>query len=865
MSPLHLSCAAWARTAWARLKQRPDSEHEQAIVRVVIVCILTGYVVWHASTGAASSGFGVLVYVGFAYTAFSCLYLLSILYAPEPSPARRLSAMVTDFAVLSCLLQLGGEAAAPFFPVYLWVAFGYGFRFGLRDLAKAVVTAVIGFSIVILTTDYWQEELALAIGLLAALVILPAYAATLIKSLTVAKAHAESANQAKSRFLATVSHDLRTPLNAIIGISDLINNTSLDRDQREMVATIKASGGALLSLIDDILDLSRIEAGRAIIRTEPFDLHQEIADLLAMLRPQAHGKGLRLGADISPDLPPFLYGDVRHLRQILANLSVNAVKFTEQGDVLLCVHQVAAPSSQDLVVRFDVIDTGIGLSPDEQQLVFAPFAQAHDAASGRPDGAGLGLAITKTLTELLNGTIAVRSEPGRGSTFSVELPFAVDGARDLRMMTGPLRVGLISGNTQASAALRDALIDAGIEVTCCDLTAPANAPQEGDDATVVVVDCRGGDPSQLAAAHQSPHAGLRKQTAVRIVAGAPRPPPDPDYLVTVQAPFGGDLLFNAVRAAHVCGSAGTHRASEDESGSEQVGAARTLRILVAEDNPINRKITSRILQHGGHQVEVVASGDEALDRLDEDEGAFDMMIVDVNMPGTSGIDVIKLRRMGEMGGEAGGDEHLPIIVLSADATPETRHTCEEAGADMFMTKPVEARRLLAAVQTACRRLKEPEAEAESEAVTPIAKHPRFRGELVSPIDPARLANLKALGGDDAFVVETLQEYLRDARVLIEEIASAASAADLQAFREGMHALRGTSGNVGAQALRQACETRKGISRSDLQRHGANYVHVLEHELERFANALARQPLELSGSKRSGPEPAGNPSSTTSGP
>ncbi|MBK8909079.1 MAG: response regulator [Rhodospirillales bacterium] len=854
-SPLQM-----ARTAWARLRQRPDSEHEQAIVRVAIVSILTAYVVWHATGHASSSNFGVLVYVGTAYAAFSCLYLFAILYAPAPSPARRLSAMVTDFAVLSCLLHLGGEVAAPFFPVYLWVALGYGFRFGLRDLAKAVATAVIGFSLVILTTAYWQEQMPLAIGLLASLVVLPAYAATLIKSLTVARAHAESANKAKSRFLATVSHDLRTPLNAIIGISDLISVTPLDRDQRDMVNTIKTSGGALLSLIDDILDLSRIEAGRAIVRTEAFDLHQEIADLLTMLRPLAHRKGLRLGADISPQLPPLLLGDVRHLRQILANLTANAVKFTEHGDVLVGVHPAAAPSRQDIVVRFDVTDTGVGLSEDERKLVFAPFVQGLDTDSGRPDGAGLGLAIAKNLTELLNGTIAVRSEPGHGSTFSVELPFFVDQSRDLRSMTGRLRVELISHNAQASAALRDGLIEAGIEVTSSGLTVPPPALQEDDDAMVMVVDCRGDDAPFLAAPSRSSSGGRQEQPIVRVVDEGPPPPPDPDYLVTVQAPFDGTVLFKAVRAAHIRGSAGTHRTSEDESGSEPRGACRDLRILVAEDNPINRKITARILQHGGHQVDVVASGEEALDRLDQDDGVFDMMIVDVNMPGMSGIDVIKLRRMGE----AGGGEHLPIIVLSADATPETAQACEEAGADVFMTKPVEARHLLAAVETTCRR-PETEPEPASVAVTPIARHPRFRGEHVSPIDTSRLANLKSIGGDDAFVVDTLQEYLRDARVLIDEIASAASAADLTAFREGIHALRGTSGNVGAQALRHACEIQKDLSRSDLQRHGADYVHVIERELERFAEELARQPLGLADSKRGGTDPPGNPASTTSGP
>lgn len=204
--------------------------------------------------------------------------------------------------IVAAAFGRGGRSSL--YPVYLWTAFGYGFRYGLRDLGKAVAAAFCGFSFVIATTDYWREELPIALGLLAALIVLPAYAASLIKKLTEAKAQAEAASQAKSQFLASVSHDLRTPLNAIIGISELIGHSPLNRDQMEMIYTIKTSGGSLLSLIDGILDLSRIEAGKVSVDTEAFDLHREIADTITILGPQARQKGLALGANISPRVPP---------------------------------------------------------------------------------------------------------------------------------------------------------------------------------------------------------------------------------------------------------------------------------------------------------------------------------------------------------------------------------------------------------------------------------------------------------------------------------------------------------------------------------------------------------------------------------
>jgi two-component system sensor histidine kinase RpfC len=259
---------------WARLRARPDSEHELTFNRLALSGLVLVYLAtasWFGNDGAQEMlrATGVLFAL---YWVTSALFFVDIIARPQASPVRRGIGIFVDLGMFSYAMYAGGEATAPFFPIYLWVIFGNGFRFGVPYLAAAVVVGIAMFGAVVLTTPYWQAHQSLALGLLAGLIVLPAYAATLIRKLNAAKRQAEAASRAKSMFLASVSHELRTPLNAVIGLSDLMRDTGLDAEQRDMVETIGHSGRSLLTLINSILDLSRIEAGRMPTSSTPFDL-----------------------------------------------------------------------------------------------------------------------------------------------------------------------------------------------------------------------------------------------------------------------------------------------------------------------------------------------------------------------------------------------------------------------------------------------------------------------------------------------------------------------------------------------------------------------------------------------------------------
>lgn len=503
---------------------------------------------------------------------------------------------------------------------------------------------------------------------------------------------AEAANEAKSRFLATVSHEIRTPLNGIMGMADLLTHGPLSAEQRNYVSAIKTSGAALTSLIDEILDLARIEAGRLDLVAAPFDIVALVEGVAELLAPRVQDKGLEIATSVAPDVPRLLMGDAARIRQVLLNLAGNSVKFTETGGLGVRVTRAGD------MVRIDVVDTGSGVPQERRESIFDDFEQADGSPARRHAGSGLGLAISRRIAGLMGGELTLESSDARGSCFSFRFPLRPAPSEVPAPAAASLegrRVFIVGRSPFEAPYLGERLAAAGAHVRRLDdqqaaLAALSCAPAPD----IVIVDCALGREATERIAQAARAVGVSRS----LVLFSPF-----ERRAIAQTTLGGfdGWLVKPVRSASLMARLGATSSTEQDKLASGAGdwPESGLEVLLAEDNDINALVARKHLESFGARVTRAADGKEAVAlferALSGERPRFDTVLMDVRMPGVDGLHATRwIRRL-----EKERAVHpVRIVALTANAFDEDRRACLEAGMDAFLTKPFDSRRLADAVR-----------------------------------------------------------------------------------------------------------------------------------------------------------------------
>lgn len=721
-------------------------ETEQALIRVAFVSLITLYLILNHSS--REPVLLCLLYLGLGF-----LMLYNILRNPQKNEKRQWTAMIMDITATSLEQMIAGSMAGVFIGIYLWLIMGYGLRYGTKFFKGCYLFSLFGFSLTLYFNPYWNQHQHLAYGFLLTLLLIPPHALRLLVRLEKATAIAGQASEAKTNFLSNISHEMRTPLNGIIGASELMAQTKLDTKQSELLKMVGASSASLKQLINDVLDISKIEKGKVELETITFSMAELMQRLQLIFQPEVERKQLWLRVHLDPDADRDYRGSLHHIEQVLTNLIANAIKFTQHGgvDVVVSVQQHYPNKSK---LSFRIRDTGIGIQATALPTLFDSFTQADSSITRRYGGSGLGTAIAKQLVEIMGGQIEVSSQEHVGSSFTVTLL-------------------LSHGELSTAPADNEQLLDASSNVVAL-----------------------------------SSHTRYRKK----------------------------------------------------------------IRVLIADDNLVNRLILNETLQRMHCIVKAVENGDAALDALEHH--TFDLMILDYNMPEMNGLEVFNIHHA------LPGTTPVRTVILTADATQTTQERCLRAGVYQVLTKPVVSRQiqsLIAAIAgtleagkpataaATAKRRKNKVAEADLVPSHPSAAE-RPYVDLRSPnspmralksatseagkissmppmptevlLDDDRIAHLLKLGGGEAFLHKLITEFIESTDLLLRALGTACLDLNFEQVHTLAHELAGESANMGLTPLSKHSRRLLGLNMQDAQTISGLYQAVADCYEETRAALLA---------------------------